>query len=213
MEGYTSEILERYLEQHSSREDPVLEELARHTYLKEVHPRMLSGHVMGRFLSLFSTLLDPARILEIGTYTGYSAICLARGLKKGGRLITLEVNDELRETALSFFKKAGVSDRIEMISGDALKIIPELEGNFDLVFIDAQKEDYLVYYDLVIDKVKRGGYILADNVLWGGKVLSDIPEDNPTEAIQKFNRHVTEDHRVDNLLLPVRDGIMIIRKL
>jgi caffeoyl-CoA O-methyltransferase len=213
MEGFPSEIFERYLEQHSSNEDPVLAELTRHTYQREVNPRMLSGHVMGRFLSLFSSLLGPSLILEIGTYTGYSAICLARGLKKGGRLITLEVNEELRDTALSFFKKAGVADRIQLVSGDALKIIPELDDRFDLVFIDAQKEDYLAYYDLVFDKVRKGGYILADNVLWGGKVLAGTTEDTSTKAIQLFNRRITDDQRVENLLLPIRDGIMVIRKL
>ena len=206
-------LLERYLLAHSAEEDPILQELTRHTYLKETHPRMLSGHILGSFLTQLSMMLSPARILEIGTYTGYSAICLARGLKKGGRLITIEANDELRSTAETFFEKAGVQDRIELLNGDALEIMKRLEGNFDLVFIDANKEDYLEYYNLVIDRVKPGGYLLADNVLWGGKVISDPGSDQATRAIHEFNAAITADHRVKNLLLPIRDGIMCIKKL
>jgi caffeoyl-CoA O-methyltransferase len=206
------EIINRYCEEHSSREDPVLAELARHTYLKEVHPRMLSGHILGSFLTLFSKMVSPARILEIGTYTGYSAICLAKGLKPGGRLTTLEVNDEFRSTALTFFSKAGVADRIELRNGEALQIIPGLQDSFDLVFLDANKEEYPAYYNLIVDKVPSGGYILADNVLWGGKVLEN-PEADPTaSAIHRFNQVVFEDNRVERLLLPIRDGLMIIQK-
>jgi caffeoyl-CoA O-methyltransferase len=163
------ELLDRYLQEHSSEEDPLLNELARHTYLNEVHPRMLSGHILGSFLGLFSKLLSPKRILEIGTYTGYSAICLARGLRKGGTLTTIEVNVELREISLSFFSKAGLEKQIELINGDALQIIPSLKESFDLVFVDGNKDDYPAYYDLVIDRVTPGGYILVDNVLWGAK--------------------------------------------
>ncbi len=141
------EILERYLEMHSTAEDPVLAELSRHTHLKEVHPNMLSGRILGGFLTLFSQLVSPSRILELGTYTGYSAICLAKGLKPGGKLTTLELNDELRQTALAFFEKADVSNSIELINGDALQIIPGLPGPFDLVFIDADKENYSAYYE------------------------------------------------------------------
>ncbi len=206
------EFLDRYLEDHSSGEDPVLAELARHTYLKEVHPHMLSGHVMGSFLTLFSKLVSPYQILEIGTYTGYSAICLAKGLRTGGRLTTLEVNDELRQTATEFFGKANLADSIELINGDAIQILPGLTGPFDLVFIDANKEEYSTYYRLIIDKVKPGGFILVDNVLWGGKVLNKTEADPPTASIQKFNRMITEDPRVENLLLPIRDGLMIIKK-
>lgn len=214
MELFTdSEILDRYLQEHSSEEDPVLKELARHTYLNEVHPRMLSGHVMGSFLSLFSSLLAPRRILEIGTYTGYSAICLARGLKEGGSLTTIEVNDELRETSVGFFKKAGLEKQIELINGDALEVIPSLQGSFDLVFIDAHKDHYPDYYKLVIDRVEPGGYILADNVLWGGKVLDTPLNDITTRIIDRFNKMLNGDPRVQNLLLPLRDGIMVIKKL
>ena len=207
------EKVDRYLEKHSSPEDGVLKDLTRHTYLKEVHPNMLSGKILGGFLQLFSKLHSPDRILEIGTYTGYSAICLARGLKSGGKLITLEVNEELRETTLSFFNKAGVDQQIELINGNALEIIPTLEETFDLVFIDAHKEDYPAYYEAAMKKLAHGGYILADNVLWSGKVLDENPSDASTQAIQQFNQMISDDIRVENLLLPIRDGLMIIQKL
>jgi caffeoyl-CoA O-methyltransferase len=207
------EILERYLETHSTPEDPVLAELNRHTHLKEVHPNMLSGSILGAFLTLFSKLTSPGRILEVGTYTGYSAICLAKGLKPGGKLTTLDLNDELRHTALTFFEKAGVRESIELINGDAREIIPELPGPFDLVFIDANKESYSIYYEMIVKKVAKGGYILADNVLWGGKVLENGEVDHSTKGIQNFNQLVTQDSRVENLLLPIRDGLMVIKKL
>ena len=207
------EVLNTYLMDQSSPEDPVLAELTRHTYLKEVHPRMLSGHILGGFLQMFSQMIAPMRILEIGTFTGYSAICLAKGLKSGGRLTTIEINDELRKTALHFFEMAGVSSQLQLINGDALKVIPELDETYDLVFIDAFKDDYPAYYNLVFDKVSSGGYILIDNVLWGGKVLNDRTPDHTTSTIRQFNQMVTEDQRVHNLLLPIRDGVMVVRKL
>ena len=213
MELFTdAETLDRYLVEHSQQEDPVLQELARHTYLKEVHPRMLSGHILGSFLTMFSRMLSPQRILEIGTYTGYSAICMARGLRSGGTLTTIEVNDELRSTALAYFRKAKLQEQIELINGDALKVIPTLKDTFDLVFMDAHKDDYPAYYKLVIDRVTAGGYILADNVLWGGKVLDDNLEDQTTQTIDQFNKMIANDQRVENLLLPIRDGIMVIKK-
>lgn len=207
------EALDRYLIEHSHEEDPVLKELARHTYLKEVHPRMLSGHMLGSFLGLFSRLLAPQRILEIGTYTGYSAICLARGLKPGGLLTTLEMNDELQHTALRFFRKAGLEKQIQLINGNALDLIPGIEGIFDLVFLDANKDDYPAYYELVFDKVRTGGYILADNVLWGGKVLDESFSDPTTRIMDQFNKTIQADQRVDNFMLPLRDGLTIIKKL
>lgn len=207
------ESLDRYLLEHSSQEDPVLQELARHTYLKEIHPRMLSGHILGSYLTMFSKMLSPRRILEIGTYTGYSAICLARGLKEGGTLTTIEINVELRGTSIEFFRKAGLEEQIELINGDALEVIPTLTGTFDLVFMDAHKDDYPGYYNLVIERVSSGGYILVDNVLWGGKVLDISVADATTRTIDQFNRMVTNDHRVENLLLPLRDGVMVIKKL
>lgn len=205
-------LLDRYLADHTSPEDPVLAELARYTYLKEVHPRMTSGHLMGKFLEMFSQLLSPTHILEIGTYTGYSAICLAKGLSPGGKLTTIEVNDELRKKSLEFFAMAGVGDQIEIINGDALKVIPTLDRSFDLVFIDGRKENYSDYYRLVIDKVPSGGYILADNVLWGGKVLDKKNPDLATLSLQNFNHMVNQDHKVENQILPIRDGIMVIKK-
>ena len=213
MELFTdAETLDRYLVEHSREEDPVLQELSRHTYLKVVHPRMLSGHILGSFLTMFSKMLSPQHILEIGTYTGYSAICLARGLGPGGTLTTIEVNDELRSTALKYFRKAGLHEQIELVNGDALKVIPALEDNYDLVFMDANKDDYPDYYKQVIDKVTTGGYILVDNVLWGGKVLDTQLEDSTTRTIDQFNKMITADRRVENLLLPIRDGLMVIKK-
>jgi len=210
---YTNaEQLDRYLEEHSQQEDPLLSELARYTYLYEIHPGMISGHILGSFLSMFSKLLSPGRILEIGTFTGYSAICLARGLRPGGKLTTIEINDELRDIALKFFRKANLEEKIELINGDALKVIPELEGSFDLVFIDAHKDDYPEYYSLIIDKVEPGGYIIVDNVLWGGKVLDSDLSDPTTLVIDRFNKMITADRHVENLLLPLRDGIMVLKK-
>jgi len=206
------EALDRYLVEHSHEEDQVLKDLARHTYLKEVHPRMLSGHILGSFLTLFSRMLAPHRILEIGTYTGYSAICLARGLKPGGMLTTIEINDELRNTALKYFRRAGLEEQIQLINGDALELLPDMAESFDLVFLDANKEDYAAYYRLVFDKIRPGGYLLADNVLWGGKVLEETLGDPTTASIDRFNKMVREDVRVENILLPVRDGLMIIKK-
>ena len=213
MELFTdAEALDRYLAEHSQEEDPILNELARHTYLNEVHPRMLSGHILGSFLTLFSRMISPERILEIGTFTGYSAICLARGLRPGGMLTSIEVNDELRSSALKYFRKAGLHDQIQLINGDALEVIPALEDTFDLIFIDANKDDYHAYYKLAIEKLRSGGYILADNVLWGGKVLEKSPEDHTSRIIDEFNKMITEDDRVENLLLPIRDGVMVIKK-
>lgn len=174
---------------------------------------MLSGNILGAFLTFISQLVAPEKILEVGTYTGYSAICLAKGLKPGGKMITLDLNDELRQTALSFFEKAGVNEVIELINGDAMEIIPGLSGPFDLVFIDANKESYSAYYEMIFPMVSKGGIILVDNVLWGGKVLDHEETDASTSAIQKFNQMVTLDSRVDNLLLPVRDGLMLLIKL
>jgi predicted O-methyltransferase YrrM len=204
--------LDRYLSDHTDEEDPVLQELTRHTYLNEVHPRMLSGHILGSFLTLFSRMLSPMRILEIGTFTGYSAICLARGLKPGGTLITIEINDELRTTALSYFKKANLQEQIQLINGNALELIPGLQETFDLIFLDANKDDYPAYYSLVFDKLRPGGYILADNVLWGGKALDDKGMDQTTRIIDQFNKSIQADQRVQNTLLPIRDGLMVIQK-
>lgn len=206
-------LLEKYVLAHTDPEPQHLQELDRETHLKVLMPRMLSGHYQGRLLSMLSKLVQPDCILEIGTYTGYSAICLAEGLSKTGILHTIDINDELEAFARSWFKKAGVSEKILYHSGNALKIIPAMNLQFDLVFIDADKENYGNYYDLVIDKVRKGGLIIADNVLWSGKVLEDpMKTDKDTRAIQAFNDRVQKDSRVENILLPVRDGLLILRK-
>jgi predicted O-methyltransferase YrrM len=202
-----------YIEASSTPEDAVLAALNRYTHLKVVHPRMLSGQVQGKFLEFISCMIQPFHILEIGTYTGYSAICLARGLKAGGKLISIEVNDELAVVSEKFFAEAGLSDKIQLINGDAVKIIPELDVVFDLVFIDAEKEQYSAYFDLVYPKVKTGGFIIADNTLWDGKVVFEKEHtDSASIALRNFNKNIQENPKVENLILPLRDGISIIRK-
>jgi caffeoyl-CoA O-methyltransferase len=206
--------IENYISNHTSQEDEVLARLYRETHLKVLNPRMLSGHVQGVFLEMISRMVHPRRILEIGTYTGYSAICLARGLSEDGILHTIEVNPELAEFSGRYFQEAGVASRIIQHTGDALKIIPYIGEMFDLVFIDAAKEFYPEYYHLVLDKVKNGGFILADNALWDGKVTGDQPGgDKETSGMREFNNIVQKDERVQNVLLSVRDGMMMIRKL
>ncbi len=204
--------LQRYAEQHTTAHAGLLAKIERDTHAQVLKPRMLSGHLQGRFLAMISHLMRPKTILEIGTYTGYSAICLAEGLRLDGKLITVDSNEELETRVRGYFREAGLQDKIEYILGDARKIIPQLTGPFDLVFIDADKENYGTYYDLIIDQVPAGGLILADNVLWSGKIL-DEKTDKDTRALQAFNDKVHADARVENVLLPVRDGILMIRKL
>jgi predicted O-methyltransferase YrrM len=205
--------LENYITDHTSAEQEVLRELNRETHVKVLFPRMMSGHLQGKFLQMVSWMIRPGRVLEIGTYTGYSAICLAGGLKDQGVVHTIEINPELEDIILKYVVKAGLSDKIQLHIGDAIDIIPDLDETFDLVFIDADKENYLNYYHLVFDKVREGGFILADNALWDGKVVEEKKRyDKETEGIIKFNDFVQNDDRVENVLLPVRDGIMIIRK-
>jgi predicted O-methyltransferase YrrM len=205
--------IENYALEHSQEESSVLKKLNRETYAKVIQPRMLSGHMQGNLLSMFSKMIRPQQILEIGTYTGYSAICLAQGLQEGGKLHTIDINEELEKMVRSFVDEAGLTNNISCYKGDALKIIPSLNETFDIVFIDADKKNYSAYYDLVFDKVRSGGYIIADNVLWSGKVLDDASAmDGDTKAIDSFNKKVHADSRVGHMLLPVRDGLMIIRK-
>lgn len=204
--------IEKYVEDHTSAEAELLKKITRDTHSKVLMPRMLSGHVQGRFLSLISRFIKPQNILEIGTYTGYSAICLAEGLSLGGKLVTIDVNEELERRVRGYFQEAGLTEKIDYQIGDAANIIPTLDHVFDLVFIDADKENYSKYYDLVFDKVRTGGVILADNVLWSGKVTKPKP-DKDTRALLQFNQKVMNDPRVENLLLPLRDGIMMIRKI
>jgi predicted O-methyltransferase YrrM len=207
-----NEDLLRYSEQHTTGETALLSRINRDTHAKVMMPRMLSGHLQGRVLSMISKMVKPVSILEIGTYTGYSAICLAEGLAPGGKLITMDINEELESSVRKYFEEAGLSDKIEYKIGDARTILSSLKGPFDLVFIDADKENYSRYYDMVIDKVPVSGIILADNVLWSGKVLQ-AKQDKDTRAIVEFNKKVQRDERVENVLLPIRDGILMIRKL
>lgn len=204
--------LEEYIEAHTTAPDAVLQELYRHTYLHEMNPRMMSGPVQGKFLQFLCRMLKPQRVLEIGTYTGYAAICIARGLPEGGRLVTVEANREYEDTLRHYFAKAQVAEKIELILGDAKTVIPALNETFDLVFIDADKVSYPTYYNIVMEKVRPGGFILADNVLWEGKVLHPNPKERDTQALVAFNERVTKDPRVENVLLPLRDGLMLIRK-
>lgn len=204
---------DRYLREHTTPEDRVLEELNRQTHLNVVNPNMLSGHLQGRLLEMLSYMISPSHILEIGTYTGYSAICLARGLKSGGQLHTIEVNDELREMSTRYIALAGVADRVTLHTGRAQDIIPSMLYTFDLVFIDGDKREYSEYYDLVFDKVRKGGFIIADNVLWGGKIEDGEASGDPqTKGVVLFNEKVRSDQRVEKVMLPVRDGILIVRK-
>jgi caffeoyl-CoA O-methyltransferase len=204
---------DRYLREHTTPEDRVLEELNRQTHLNVVNPNMLSGHLQGRLLEMLSYMINPSLILEIGTYTGYSAICLARGLKSGGQLHTIEVNDELKEMSTRYIALAGVADRVTLHTGRAQDIIPSMPYTFDLVFIDGDKREYSEYYDLVFDKVLRGGFIIADNVLWGGKIEDGEASGDPqTKGVILFNEKVRSDQRVEKVMLPVRDGILIARK-
>ncbi len=204
--------LNDYIEAHTSEEPEVLRELNRETHAKVLMPRMLSGHFQGRFLSMVSKMICPACILEIGTYTGYSAICLAEGLAPNGKLYTIDINDELKPMVERYVQKANMQNSIELISGDAVLLIPQLNIQPDLVFIDADKVRYSVYYDLIFDQLKPGGYILADNVLWSGKVVSDEKPDKDTAALLDFNKKVLKDERVEKIILPIRDGLMLIRK-
>ena len=205
--------IQEYSEKHTQQESKLLYALNRETNSKILKPRMLSGHLQGRVLSMFSKMIRPEFILEIGTYTGYSALCLAEGLKEGGRLITIDNNEELESVVSRYVGEAGLEDSIEQIIGDATEIVPTLNYKWDIVFIDADKINYSNYFDMVIDKVSQGGYIIADNVLWSGKVVEKVKEsDKDTKALLEFNDKVHQDTRVENLLLPVRDGLMILRK-
>lgn len=205
--------IEQYALEHSEQESELLYDLNRQTHLNVLQPRMLSGHMQGRMLSVFSKAINPQKILEIGTYTGYSALCLAEGLAENGEIFTIDKNKELEDIAIKYFNSSSHKDKIEMIIGDALEVIPNLKYNWDLVFIDADKENYSAYFDLVIDKVNKGGWIIADNVLWSGKVLQPTAKnDLETAAIKAFNEKVNKDNRVTNLLVPIRDGMMVMIK-
>ncbi len=202
---------QQYAEEHTKPESKLLSGLNRETHLKTIYPRMLSGHYQGKFLEMISHMLNPFSILEIGTFTGYSAICLAQGLKEGGCIHTIDVNQEMEHIFNKYFEEAGLGNKIITHFGKALEIIPVLNESFDLVFIDADKENYLNYYQLVFNKVKTGGYILADNAFWSGQVMKK-EKDKETAGIAAFNNFVQQDERVENVLLTIRDGLMMIRK-
>jgi caffeoyl-CoA O-methyltransferase len=209
---FLPEEIESYALMHTTDEDPVLQELFRETHLKILRPRMLSGHLQGKILEMMSQMIQPKNILEIGTYTGYSAICLAKGLSNGGKLHTIDINDELSSIVLRYIKLSENTDKIIPYIGNALQIIPTLNQIWDLVFIDADKENYSNYFDLVIDNVRQGGFIVADNVLWSGKVTNMKEQDEETLFIRSFNEKIKLDNRVEQVLIPVRDGLTVMRK-
>ena len=210
--NFISPELEHYAGIHTSQESELLARINRETHLEVLQPRMLSGHLQGRLLSLLSSLLKPKRILEIGTYTGYSALCLAEGLPDNGKLITIDVNEELQARVQGYFNDSSYKGQIEYHIGDATELIPTLSDTWDLVFIDADKKNYLNYYDLVIERMNPGGIILADNILWSGKVIDESAQDRETVLLRQYNERIHADERVENILLPIRDGIMVARK-
>ncbi len=205
--------IDKYILNHIEPEDEILKELDRETHLNVVGARMISGHLQGQVLTMLSKMIQPKFILELGTFTGYSAICLAKGLQEGGKLITIEIDDELENIAKKYFEKAGIQQKIVQRIGPALEIIPTLTETFDLVFIDAHKPEYPAYFEAVFNKVNSGGYIIADNTLWSGKVIENPAEDDyHTLGIIQFNEMIKPDNRVEKVILPLRDGMTVIRK-
>ncbi|MEQ9404780.1 MAG: O-methyltransferase [Cyclobacteriaceae bacterium] len=209
---FLPEDLQQYIEDHTESESDLLQQINRETHLHVLKPRMLSGHLQGRVLSMLSHMINPTYILEIGTYTGYASLCLAEGLDTGGKLITIDNNAELSVRTRGYFSQSVFSNQIEMKVGNAMEIIPQLDMHWDIVFIDADKENYSNYFDLVIDQTRQGGFIIADNVLWSGKVSDTSKNDPATESIRQFNQKMHTDNRVQNVLFPIRDGLMILRK-
>jgi predicted O-methyltransferase YrrM len=210
---FIEENLDKYVCDHTAAENDLLKKINRETHLEVLQPRMLSGHFQGRVLSMLSKMMRPERILEIGTYTGYSALCLAEGLTKSGKLYTIDVNEELESRVRGYFEQSDYSEQIDYIIGDAMHVIPSMNEKWDLVFIDADKMNYINYYNLIFSKVKIGGYIIADNVLWSGKVADETKNDKDTQLLRSFNDLVSNDERVEEVLLPIRDGLMIARKI
>jgi caffeoyl-CoA O-methyltransferase len=210
---FLEQKLANYIAEHTSNESTLLQELDRETNLKVLMPRMISGHFQGRVLSMLSKMIRPINILEIGTYTGYSALCLAEGLTNEGKLLTIDINAELEEFVRKYFNKSNYKNQIEYVIADAMNYLKTIHGKFDIVFIDADKENYQHYYDMIFDHVNPSGYIIADNVLWSGKVVADLKKiDKDTQAILDFNAFVQSDERVENVLFPIRDGLLIARK-
>jgi len=210
---FIPESIQAYCDEHSDGENGLLKRINRDTHTQVMMPRMLSGHFQGRVLSMLSHMIQPKCVLEVGTYTGYSALCMAEGIPEGGKLITLDINEELEDRVRDYFEESDYSQMIDYRIGNAIELIPDIDEEIDLVFIDADKKNYFNYYKLVFDKVKPGGYIIADNVLWSGKVVQTEKKiDKDTQAILDFNRWVQEDDRVENVLFPMRDGLMVVRK-
>lgn len=210
---FISAQLQTYVSAHSSAATALLSKIDRETHLEVMQPRMLSGHFQGRVLSMLSKLLQPTNILEIGTYTGYSALCLAEGLQPEGKLLTIDVNEELEQRVRSYFASSDFSKQIEYKIGDAAQIIPLLDRMFDLIFIDADKQQYPLYYEQALEKLNPGGFILIDNVLWSGKVLEDKHQDKDSTVLRDLNLKISQDTRVEKVLLPIRDGLYLIRKI
>ncbi|MEG2071030.1 MAG: O-methyltransferase [Bacteroidales bacterium] len=209
-----SEALEEYCEAHTTPENELLYQLNRETHLKVLRPRMLSGLLQGEFLSMISQMIRPKYILEIGTYTGYATLCLANGLEENGCLDTIEIDEELEELIRKYWKQSPYSQQIHLHIGDANHLIPTLNKPWDLVFMDAEKKDYLHYYEMILPQMRKGGFLLVDNVLWSGKVVEEVAHnDKETKAILAFNHHIQQDSRVRNVMLPFRDGLSIIMKL
>ncbi len=209
-----NESVNEYIINHSTQPDDLLNELERETYVKILRPQMVSGHIQGKILEMISCMIQPNAILELGTFTGYSTLCLAKGLKIDGIIHTIDINDELEDFTQSFFDKSEYKNQIAFHIGDAREIVSEINEQFDLVFIDADKRQYPEYYNLVFDKIKQGGFIIADDILWYGKVNEEVSEnDTYTQGLLKFNEMVQNDNRVENVVFPVRDGLMVVRKL
>ena len=213
MEELVNHIAEEYAKQHTSSLDEVLNEIEAFTLANHPHAQMLSGHVQGKVLEMLSCMIKPKYILEVGTFTGFSALCLAKGLQEGGKLHTLEIREEDANIAKGYFKKANAEDRIQLHLGDALQIIPSFTEQWDLVFIDADKVNYINYYELTLPQLKKGGWIIADNVLFHGQVLEENITGKNAKAIDAFNQHVAKDNRVEQAMLTVRDGLLLIKKL
>ena len=211
---FLSNELENYIENSSENEPELLNALSRETHLKVIQPRMITGHFQGRVLSMLSKIINPKNILEIGTYTGYSALCLAEGLQEDGQLHTIDINEELTDFQRKYFDKSGFGSQIIQHTGDALKIIPKLDMLFDLVFIDAEKREYIKYFKAIMEKTKSGSVILSDNVLWSGKVVAAVDDkDKATKVLLEYNQMLKEDPRIETVLLPIRDGLTLSRVL
>src|SRR5680860_583677 len=210
---FLPEAIDNYAVAHTQAEPDILAQLTRETYQKILQPRMLSGHFQGRLLSILSKIVNPKTILELGTYTGYSAICLAEGLKENGELHTLDINEELQSIQNKYFELSGYRNRIHQHLGEALKILPTLNMKFDLIFMDADKPNYPAYFNLIIDKLNPGGILLTDNVLWSGKVVEALKKDDEsTKALLEYNTLVATDPRLETVMLPIRDGLSLSRK-